>query len=74
MSAKKNLKSIPKSRVKIFKITNRRGFAALCNLNLTEGGSPLAAYLRMQKAVKRQGLCLPDMAADQAKNLVKKSI
>lgn len=72
MAKKKALKPIQKTRVKIFKIANRRGFAALCNQNLTEAGTPFKAYARMQKAVKRQGLCLPDIAVDAAKKLVKK--
>jgi hypothetical protein len=74
MPSKKNLRPLPKSMVKIFKIVNRRGFAALCKMNLTEGSSPLAAYLRMQKAVKRAGFCLPDIDAAVAKGLVKKNI
>jgi hypothetical protein len=71
---KKALKPIPKSKVKIFKIANRRGFAALCMLNLTEGSSPFKAYCRMQKAVKRMGVMLPDIMVDGAKSLVRKAI
>jgi hypothetical protein len=74
MAGKKKLRPLHKSRVKIFKIVNRRGYAAVCNLNLTEGSNPFAAYQRMQKAVKRQGCGLPDLTADQAKTLVKKSL
>jgi hypothetical protein len=74
MAQQKNLKSLSRARVRIFKITNRRGYAALCNLNLTEGTSPYQAYLRMQKAVKRSGYCLPDLTADRAKSLVRKNI
>jgi hypothetical protein len=74
MASKKNLKPIPKSQVKIFKIANRKGFAALCRLNLTEGSSPYKAYARMQKAVRRMGVCLPDLMVDAAKALVRKSV
>jgi len=74
MGKKRNLRLMPKSRVKIFKIANRRGFAALCLNNLTEGSSPFKAYCRMQKAVKRQGVALPDILVDGAKSLVRKSI
>jgi hypothetical protein len=74
MSKKRNLRPIPKSRVKIFRIVNRRGFAALCQNNLTEGSSPFKAYCRMQKAVKRQGVSLPDILVDGARSLVRKSI
>ena len=39
--------------VKIFRIKNRRGYAAICEDCLTEGSSPQQAYARMVKAVKR---------------------
>ena len=53
--AKKKLKKISSSRVTIFKIKNRRGFAAVTMKHLTEGGTPLEAFNRMVKAVKRAG-------------------
>ena len=74
MAKKKDLKPLSRTKVRIFKITNRRGYAALCDLNLTEGATPYQAYLRMQKAVKRTGSCLPDLTAASAKALVRKSI
>ncbi len=40
-------------QVKIFKIRNRRGYAAICCEHLTEGNSPSVAYSRMVKAVRR---------------------
>jgi len=39
--------------VKIFKIKNRSGYAAICAECLTEGKSPQEAYDRMCKAVRR---------------------
>jgi hypothetical protein len=39
--------------VKIFKIRNRRGYAAICNECLTEGSTENRAYDRMVKAVRR---------------------
>lgn len=39
--------------VKIFKMKNRKGFAALCADCLTEGGTRQQAYVRMVKAVNR---------------------
>jgi hypothetical protein len=39
--------------VKIFKIRNRRGYAAVCCEHLTEGSSVQEAYDRMVKAVRR---------------------
>ena len=41
--------------VNIFKIDNRRGYAAICGRCLTEGSSPQQAYERMAKAVRRTG-------------------
>lgn len=41
-------------QVKIFKIKNRRGFAALCNDHLTEGRTTQLALARMEKALKRK--------------------
>jgi hypothetical protein len=45
---------IGKLGVKIFKIKNRRGFAAVCSNHLTEGASPKQAYERMAKAIRRK--------------------
>jgi hypothetical protein len=39
--------------VKVFKIKNRKGYAAICCDNLTEGSSVQQAYDRMVKAVRR---------------------
>lgn len=39
--------------VKVFKIKNRRGYAALCCDHLTEGSTPAQACARMAKALKR---------------------
>ena len=52
---KKILKKISSGKVAIFKIVNRRGYAAVCMKNLTEGRSPVQAYERMIKALKRKG-------------------
>jgi hypothetical protein len=40
-------------KVEIFKIRNRRGFAAVCCEHLTEGETRQEAYDRMCKAVRR---------------------
>ncbi len=40
--------------IKIFKIKNRRGFAAICEGHLTEGKSPEEARSRMHKALRRK--------------------
>ncbi len=54
--AKKTLRKFSASKVWIFKIKNRRGYAAISLNNLTEGGSPSVAFFRMAKALKRLGL------------------
>jgi hypothetical protein len=41
-------------QVKIFKIKNRRGYAALCDSHLTEGRTTQQAADRMLKALKRK--------------------
>ena len=53
--AKKALKKVASGKVTIFKIKNRNGYAAICMNNLTEGNTPLQAFYRMVKAVKRAG-------------------
>ncbi len=40
-------------RIKIFKIKNRKGYAAICLNNLTEGRTLNQVYDRMLKALKR---------------------
>jgi len=42
-----------KKNVNVFKIANRRGYAALCAGHLTEGASRKQALERMEKALKR---------------------
>lgn len=51
----KKLKKMSSGKVTIFKIKNRRGYAAIALNNLTEGRSPVEAFERMVKAVKRAG-------------------
>ena len=51
----KTYKKLSSSKVTIFKIKNRRGFAAISLNNLTEGSTPVQAFNRMAKAVKRLG-------------------
>ncbi len=53
--ASKKFQKLSSSQVSIFRLKNRRGFAALCRNHLTEGRSPLQAFERMVKAVKRSG-------------------
>ncbi|MFA6600900.1 MAG: hypothetical protein WC352_04605 [Candidatus Omnitrophota bacterium] len=53
--ATKVLRKMSSGKVSIFKIENRRGYAAVCLKNLTEGRTPDEAFYRMVKAVKRAG-------------------
>ncbi|HNV85439.1 MAG TPA: hypothetical protein PKL97_00560 [Candidatus Omnitrophota bacterium] len=55
---KKVLRKISAGKVRIFKLRNRRGYAAICMNNLTEGVSPAQAFARMVKAMKRMGFAL----------------
>ena len=52
------LKKIAKSQMKMFKISNRKGFAAICKNNLTEGTTRNQTIDRMNKALKRIGYTL----------------
>ena len=56
--AQKTLKKLSTSKVTTFKIRNRRGYAAICMNNLTEGNTAGIALERMAKAVKRMGYLL----------------
>lgn len=56
--ALKQLRKLSPGKVTIFKIKNRRGYAAVCLNHLTEGSSPVQAFYRMTKAVKRNGFRL----------------
>jgi hypothetical protein len=52
------LKKIPGSSLETFKIKNRRGYAAVCMDNLTEGANVNLALARMNKALRRMGYTL----------------
>jgi hypothetical protein len=56
--SKKVFKKLNSSKVTTFKIKNRRGYAAVCMNNLTEGNTVGIALARMAKAVKRMGYLL----------------
>jgi hypothetical protein len=71
MAQGKTLKSLSATKVTIFKITNRKGYAAICMNNLTEGSTALQAYDRMGKALKRMGYALKDLSASDIKKIVR---
>jgi len=41
-------------KITIFKMKNRKGYAAICDNHLTEGPTPQQARDRMEKALRRQ--------------------
>ncbi len=52
---KRKLKKISKSKIQVLKLRNRRGYAALCLNNLTEGTTPAQAVARMKNPLRRMG-------------------
>jgi hypothetical protein len=50
--------NINAGKIKIFKIENRKGYAAICLDHLTEGKSLPQAYVRMVKALRRGGITI----------------
>ncbi len=58
----KRLKLLSGSQVTIFKIKNRRGYAALALNNLTEGNNPQQAFARLHHPLRRLGFALPNRA------------
>lgn len=56
----KSLRKVSAAQIHIFKIKNRRGWAAICLQNLTEGRTPAQAFARLKHPLRRLGLALPD--------------
>ena len=69
MAKAKSLRKLASGKVKIFKIGNRAGYAAICFNHLTEGRSPVQAFSRMVKAVKRAGYELKGQAPKPRKKI-----
>jgi hypothetical protein len=57
-------------KIKIFKIRNRRGYAAVCCDRLTEGRTLSQTYDRMLKALRRGGLEVKNQPANIKRLLV----
>ena len=51
----KTLKKISAKQVKVFKVRNRRSYAAICLNNLTEGSTPKQAIQRLYHPLRRMG-------------------
>lgn len=50
-----NLKKLSKSKVQVLKLKNRRGYAAICLNNLTEGSTAAQAVSRLKNPLRRMG-------------------
>ena len=55
----RKLKLLQAHQVRIFRIKNRQGYAAVCLGNLTEGKSPAEAFRRLLHPLRRMGFALP---------------
>ncbi|UCH12832.1 MAG: hypothetical protein JSW18_02520 [Candidatus Omnitrophota bacterium] len=55
---------IAAQKIKIFKIKNRKGYAAVCFDRLTEGTTTYQAYDRMLKALRRGGIIIKKHPSD----------
>ena len=62
---------ISSKKIKIFKIKNRKGYAAICLNNLTEGRTVYQSYTRMLKALKRSGVIIKSQPIDIKKLEIK---
>ena len=73
MAAKKAkaVRVVPKSKVRIFKIANRHGYAAIAVNHLTEGRTACQAYARLRKACRRNGGELGEATAAEIARLVR---
>ena len=68
--AQVNSKKIPVKKIRIFKISNRKGYAAICLNNLTEGTTLYQVYERMLKALKRKKIGIVNKPTDLKKLVV----
>ena len=59
------LKKLGLRDVVVFRIANRKGYAAVAKKNLTEGRTVYQAYSRLVKACKRNGYELPIKTAPE---------
>lgn len=71
MAKSKRSKPLPKKLgmrdVTLFKIANRRGYAAIARRHLCEGRTVYEAYSRLTKACRRNGYELPIKKAPELK-------
>ena len=62
----RTLRTIIASQIKVFRIRNRRGYAAVCLENLTEGRTAPQAVSRLKHPLWRLGYALPERYARAA--------
>lgn len=55
MKSADSLKKLPPGKLRVFKIRNRRGYAAICLDNLTEGPTARQAVARLKHPLRRMG-------------------
>ena len=55
----RRLKPVRAGQITVFKIRNRRGYAAICFKNLTEGRTAAQAIARLKYPLRRLGFALP---------------
>ena len=56
----KPLRKLSSTQITLFKIKNRRGFAAIALNNLTEGNTAAQAFQRLHHPLRRLGFALPE--------------
>lgn len=61
---------IAAKKIKIFKIANRKGYAAIYKNYLTEGRIISESYQRMVKALKRNGITVKNPPKDIRKLII----
>ena len=66
------MKKVPARKVWIFKVRNRKSFAAIFEHHLCEGTTPGTAYRRVAKASRRHGYLLEEVDAERARRLVRR--
>lgn len=54
----RTLRKLSSKKIAVFKIKNRKGYAAVCLNNLTEGKTPAEAVKRLEHPLKRMGFTL----------------
>lgn len=62
MAKNGKLRKLSAGKVTVLKLKNRKGFAAICLNNLTEGKTPQQAFERLYHPLRRMGFELAESA------------